>query len=101
MTARRSSQHSPVRRLDVKVLLLVSLSACAWQSEALKTGPDTYQVSANASPARGGETGAREMALRNANKKCASMGQQIEVLSIEISHAFPANGVATVNFKCK
>jgi len=90
----------------MKVLLasLVSaagLTACAWQSEALKMGEDTYQVSANASPARGGVTGAREMALTNANKKCDDLKRQITVMDVKTEYAFPANGVATVTFTCK
>lgn len=76
-------------------------SGCAWQSEALKIGEDTYQVSANASPARGGITGAREMALRNANAKCDSLGKKITVTDIKSEWAFPANGVATITFTCK
>jgi len=80
---------------------VAALSACAWQSEALQMGEDTYQVSANASPARGGVTGAREMALTNANKKCDELKRQITVMDIKTEHAFPANGVATVTFTCK
>lgn len=76
-------------------------SGCAWQSEALKIGDDTYQVSANASPARGGITGAREMALTTANAKCDSLGKKINVTDIQSESAFPANGVATVTFTCK
>lgn len=64
-------------------------------------GEDTYQVSANASPARGGITGAREMALTNANKKCDELRRQITVLDVKTEFAFPANGVATVTFTCK
>lgn len=89
----------------VRFLLLLVAAAgspsCAWQSEALKVGDDTYQVSANASPARGGITGAREMALKNANAKCSSLGKSIDVTNIETEHAFPTNGVATVTFRCK
>jgi hypothetical protein len=81
-------------------LLLVAVAGCAWQSEALKVGPDTYQVSANASPARGGITGAREMALKNANKKCESLGKSITVTDTQTEHAFPTNGVATITFTC-
>lgn len=77
------------------------LVACAWQSKALKVGDNLYQVSANASPARGGVTGARGMALSNANKHCDAMSKSIEVVDIQTEHAFPANGVATVTFKCK
>lgn len=83
------------------VLACALMSGCAWQSEALKLSDDTYQVSANASPARGAVTGALEMALTTANKKCDSLGKKIEVTDIKTQYAFPANGVATVTFKCK
>ena len=76
-------------------------AGCAWQSEALKIGDGIYQVSANASPARGAATGAREMALTNANNKCESLGKRIEVTDIESQYAFPANSVVTITFKCK
>jgi hypothetical protein len=89
----------------MKVLLTVVASgllvACAWQSKAMQVGKDMYQVSANASPARGGVTGARGMALTNANKHCESLSQSIEVIDIQTEHAYPANGVATVTFVCK
>ena len=90
--------------MRTKLLFLVCLvvvSGCAWQSEALQIGDDTYHVSANASPARGGVTGAQEMALRNANEKCGSLGKKIEVTDIKTQYAFPASGVATVTFRCK
>jgi hypothetical protein len=77
------------------------ISVCAWQSEALRIGDDMYQVSANASPARGGVRGAQEMALTNANGKCDSLLKKIEVLDIKTEPALPANGVATVRFRCK
>jgi hypothetical protein len=64
-------------------------------------GEDTYQVSANASPVRGGVTGAREMALTNANKKCDDLQRQIKVIDVETGYAFPTNGVVTVTFTCK
>lgn len=41
------------------------------------------------------------MALSNANKHCDAMSKSIEVVDIQTEHAFPANGVATVTFKCK
>jgi len=79
----------------------ITVTGCAWQSEAMKIGPDTYETSANASPARGGPTGAREMALANANKKCESLGKEIHVIDVQTQYAFPSNGVATVTFKCQ
>lgn len=86
--------------LALPIVVLLA-GGCAWQSEALKIGQDTYQTSANASPARGGATGALRMALTNANKKCESMGKEIEVTNTDTQWAFPANAVVTVTFKCK
>lgn len=85
----------------VSAFVVMMVSGCAWQSEAMKVGEDTYQTSANASPVRGGHTGAREMALENANKKCDELKKQIEVVDVKTQWGFPANGVATVTFKCK
>jgi hypothetical protein len=82
-------------------LSVLVLGGCAWQSEALKIGQDTYQTSARASPARGGEAGAREMALTTANKKCESMGREIEVTNTDVQWAFPAATTVTATFKCK
>lgn len=96
------SHYSPVHlRLALFVTPVLIVTACAWQSEAMKIGPDLYQTSANASPARGAATGAREMALRNANEKCDSMKKQIEVTDTKTEYAFPANAVVTVTFRCK
>lgn len=81
-------------------LIFASLAGCAWQSEALRLSDDTWQVSANASPARGAGTGARRMALTNANEHCESLGKTVEVIDIATEYAFPANTVATVTFRC-
>jgi hypothetical protein len=81
-------------------VFLVCLAGCAWQSEALKVGPDTYQVSANASQARGGVAGAQGMALKNANKKCDSLGKSITVTDTKTESGWTQNGVATITFTC-
>lgn len=77
------------------------IAGCAWQSPALKISDDVYQTSANASPMRGGITGAREMALTNANQQCVSLGKRIDVTDVQTQFAWPANGVATVTFSCR
>jgi hypothetical protein len=68
--------------------------------DAVKLGPDTYQVSAVAAPARGGIAGAQQMAVANANKKCESLGKSITVTNIDTGHEFPAAGRAVVTFAC-
>jgi len=86
--------------MRIAIFGVALLAGCAWQTDALQLGPDTYQTSVTAAPARGGVTGAREMALRNANKKCAALGKSIHVTDISTEHDFPAAGVATVTFEC-
>jgi hypothetical protein len=68
-TSSRRPRTIAFRLFSLVIVVSVAFSGCAWQSEALKVGDDTYQVSANASPARGGITGAREMALRESLNK--------------------------------
>lgn len=82
------------------ILPIVLVSACAWQTEVLNVGENRYQVSANASPARGGVTGARGMVLNKANKKCESEGKSVNVESVTTDRAWPSNGVATATFTC-
>jgi hypothetical protein len=67
-------------------------AGCAMTYDVVKIGNDTYQTSAVAAPVRGGISGAQQMALTNANKKCDSIGKSINVTNIESGHEFPANG---------
>jgi len=80
---------------------VLALNECAVTHEAVKVGPDTYQVSAVAAPARGGVAGAEQMAVARANKKCDSLGKEIAVTNVETGHEFPAAGRAVVTFTCK
>jgi len=63
----------------VLVSFLVMLCGCAQSSGVLKLGPDTYTVQVHAAPARGGESGARKIALTEANEYCTSQGKEILV----------------------
>ena len=61
-----------------------------------------YHVSMCASPERGGAAGARDMAVSEANKKCASLGRTIDVGTIVMARPPPSEGgSATVYFSCK
>jgi hypothetical protein len=64
-------------------------------------GPDTYSVSVHAAPARGGEAGARNLALTEANQKCAAESKEIVVTNITSgpSTHFPG-GTVDVTFRC-
>ena len=81
-------------------LALLLTAGCAMNYDAVKVGPDTYQVSAVAAPARGGIAGAQRMAIENANKKCESLGKSATVTHVETGHEFPAAGRAIVTFTC-
>ena len=59
--------------------LIALLCGCAQSSGVLKLGPDTYTVQVHAAPARGGEAGARKIALTEANEYCTSQSKEILV----------------------
>jgi hypothetical protein len=44
--------------------------------------PNDYHVSMCASPEQGGAAGARDMAMSEANKKCASLGKSIDAATM-------------------
>lgn len=64
-------------------------------------GPDTYSVSVHAAPARGGASGARNLAITEANEKCVAEGKEILVTNISSgpSSHFPG-GTVDVTFQC-
>jgi hypothetical protein len=81
-------------RIACCAFFAVSVYGCAMSYDVVKVGDDTYQTSAVASPARGGISGAQEMAIAKANKKCDSMGKKINVTNVDTGHEFPAAGRA-------
>jgi len=76
------------------------LSGCAVTYDAVQTGPNRYQVSSVASPARGGRAGAETRATAAAGKKCVSMGKTVNVLEADDHWVFPANASVAVTFEC-
>ena len=87
-------------RMALALMGAAIATGCAMTYDVVKVGDDTYQTSAVAAPARGGISGAQQMAIANANKKCDSMGKSINVTNIETGHEFPAAGRAIVTFSC-
>lgn len=83
------------------LFIFIFLTACAQSSGVLKMGPDTYSVSVHAAPARGGESGARNLALTEANKKCTEEEKEILVTNISSGRSshFPG-GTVEVTFQC-
>jgi hypothetical protein len=79
----------------------VLVAGCAHSGGVLKMGPDTYTASAAASPARGGISGARTIALGQANQHCTQMGKEILVTNVSTAtiNIYGA-GSAEVTFRC-
>ena len=78
----------------------LALVGCAATSRPVEVGPDRYQVSAMAAPARGGIAGAQQHATEAAADYCRSLGKHSTVMGVETGHEFPVNGTATVTFEC-
>lgn len=83
------------------LLPIALLAGCAQSSGVLKMGPDTYSVSVHAAPARGGASGARRIAMAEANEACAAQGREILVQNITsgASSHLPG-GTVDVMFQC-
>lgn len=90
----------PMKTLGLLALLALALSGCAMTYDVVKVGPETYQVSAVAAPARGGVAGAQHRAIEAANDKCGSLHKDTSVTGVETGHDFPAAGRAVVTFTC-
>lgn len=90
-----------MRNQLILVGVAAALVACAQSSGVMKLGPDTYTVSVHAAPARGGEPGARGLALTEANAHCQSLGREILVTNLKSgpSSHFPG-GTVDVTFQC-
>ena len=89
-------------RLTFALMLICGCSlagGCATSYGVMKLGPDTYEVSAVAAPARGGIIGAREKADEAATEKCQSIGKSSTVTNDATVHE-PAADRAVVTFTC-
>jgi len=79
---------------------MTKLLGCATTYDVVQVGPQTFQVSAVAAPARGGIAGAQHRATEAANKKCQAFGKVTTVTNVDTGHEFPAAGRAVVTFTC-
>ncbi len=82
------------------VICSILVSGCAMTTDPQEIGPNTYTISGTAAPVRGGEGGARSVALPDAGRYCRSLGRQIVVTGVSQHYVFPANGGADVTFRC-
>jgi hypothetical protein len=83
------------------LLIPLLLTACAQSSGVHKMGPDTYTVSVHAAPARGGEPGARNLAISEANAHCAREQKEILVQNISSGRSKHLPGATVeLTFQC-
>jgi hypothetical protein len=82
---------------------LLVLTGCATSSGVLKTGADSYTVSASASLGGGGGSAAKKNAYSEASQECAKQGKAIEITNEKVSAPSWTDGMYTVDisFKCK
>ena len=89
------------KSLTITIATALLLSGCALSSGVLPMGPDTYSVSVNAAPARGGTVGARQVALTEAGKHCAGMGKEILVTNTSARQTNAlGQGTFDLTFQC-
>ena len=96
------SEQTTVMRLAFALIWICGCSlagGCAMNYGVIKVGPDTYEVSAVAAPARGGISGAQAKADEAATEKCQSLGKSRKVTYITTVHE-PAAERAVVTFTC-
>lgn len=77
------------------------VAACTHNSGVQRVGPETYSISVVASPARGGATAAKRIALEKANKFCAESGRVILVSEMDSGTTNRhGDGSSEVTFQC-
>lgn len=86
--------------LGLILIALSFLTSCTQSSGVLKLGPDTYSVSANAMPIRGGAIGAKRHALNEASEHCSYLGKELLVSNIDTYGDPRGSGTANIDFLC-
>jgi hypothetical protein len=90
-------QLPPVIAVSVAIVSAVGISACKTPSSNLsELGPDTYNISTSAPPARGGSVEAKRIALSEADAFCAKSGKEAFVTNFKTS-----KNHAEVTFRCE
>jgi hypothetical protein len=99
--AEKTEQDAGMRLAFVLLWICGSSLAggCSMNYGVMKVGPDTYEVSAVAAPARGGVAGAHEKADEAASQKCQSLGKTRTVTNVTTVHE-PTAERAVLTFTC-
>lgn len=67
-------------KLLIPLTAFLALTACASATDVMPMGGGVYMISANAAPARGGASGALQVAFRDANAYCVARGGRAVVI---------------------
>ena len=81
-------------------ICVFAVVGCATTTEVTKLGRDTYTLSTYRSPAVGGTTKARQVAISSAGQYCQSIGKEVSIERIETSPTNLAANVLIVIFTC-
>ena len=84
------------------VMLCCASHGCSNTSGAIKTGPDSFTISASASPARGGLSAAKQLAYGDAGTQCAKLGLTFLAVDERVTMPTWTDGMTHVelNFRC-
>lgn len=84
------------------LMLIAALTGCAMSTGVLPAGPNTYTVTEQFAPVRGGSTTAEQTALTEANAYCAQQGRQFlatDMVTPPSRNPWGATGYS-VTFRC-
>ena len=78
------------------------VAGCANSSGVLKVGPDTFTITASASPGKGGVPAAKRIAYTEAGEECGKRGLEVFALSEKSASPTWTEGMAKteLNFRC-
>jgi type 1 fimbria pilin len=83
------------------ILTTLLLLSCAYSSDVVKMGSNTYSVSGTAGSERGGKFGAKQVAIEEASSYCQKQGKQVNVTQVETATINSiGTGSANISFQC-
>ena len=96
----------PIKKVKMKrlaILILAVLAGCASTSGVFRSGPDTFTVTATASPGAGGSAKAKGSAYADAARECAKSMATVDVINEKAVAPTWTDGMHTVDlvFRCK
>lgn len=80
----------------------LALVGCATSSGVLRSGPNTFTITATASPGAGGATTAKKSAYGDASAECSRQGKAADIVSEKVTAPTWTNGMHSIDlaFRC-